>query len=50
MNRSALCACGHPWLLHDIAEYDGDGTDLCCVLDCDQDGCPGRQMRAMEAA
>lgn len=35
------CDCGHPWLLHDIREQSGDGTDLCCAEGCDQFGCPG---------
>jgi hypothetical protein len=41
-NPWALCPCGHPWLLHDIEEYSGDGTETCCVEGCSQAGCPGR--------
>ena len=37
------CACGHSMLLHDIEEYAGDGSDLCCVESCDQVGCPGKK-------
>lgn len=33
--------CGHLWPFHDIEEYDGDGSDTCCVEGCDQSGCPG---------
>lgn len=39
------CPCGHLFLHHDIAEYDGDGSDLCCVEGCDQASCPGRQAK-----
>lgn len=35
------CPCGHLWLFHDVAEYHGDGSDLCCVEGCGQDDCPG---------
>lgn len=45
MSTAFLCGCGHSWGLHDIEEYPGDGTDLCCVTDCDQIGCPGRERR-----
>ena len=38
----SYCPCGHMWMAHDIDEYDGDGTDLCCTVGCDQTGCPGR--------
>lgn len=27
--------CAHGKVLHDIEEYDGDGTDTCCVDGCD---------------
>jgi hypothetical protein len=30
-------------LLHDIEEYAGDGSDLCCVEGCDQVGCSGKK-------
>ena len=40
-NPWARCACGHMWLVHDVEEYHGDGTDRCCRSDCDQSGCPG---------
>lgn len=36
------CACGHLMMRHDIEEYDGDGSDTCCVEGCGQVGCPGR--------
>lgn len=38
------CACGHLWLLHDVEEYRGDGSETCCVEGCPQTGCPGRQV------
>lgn len=38
----SLCPCGHAWMAHDIEEYDGDGSDTCCVEGCSQVGCPGR--------
>jgi hypothetical protein len=46
--RSAFdrCPCGHPWIRHDIEEYDGDGSDTCCVEGCSQVGCPGRTLDA----
>lgn len=37
------CLCGHPWITHDVNEYRGDGTELCCEPTCNQTGCPGRQ-------
>jgi hypothetical protein len=37
-----LCPCGHFWLMHDVEEYTGDGTEICCADGCDQVGCPGR--------
>jgi hypothetical protein len=39
------CDCGHLYLFHDIEEYAGDGSDICCVEGCNQVGCPGRQPR-----
>lgn len=40
--RKPLCACGHPWMPHDVEEYDGDGTDTCCVDGCSHPQlCPG---------
>lgn len=42
-NPHALCACGHPWAIHDVNEYRGDGTETCCVTGCEQTGCPGRR-------
>ncbi|WP_020525872.1 hypothetical protein [Catelliglobosispora koreensis] len=50
MGTAFLCGCGHSWSLHDIEEYPGDGSDLCCVTDCDQIGCPGRERRQKPAA
>lgn len=41
-NMDALCRCGHPWGAHDIEEYTDDGSDMCCVSGCSQEGCPGR--------
>ncbi len=40
------CPCGHLWLVHDIEEYDGDGSDTCCAEGCDQVGCPGKTKTA----
>ncbi len=48
LNPWQRCACGHLWLSHDIEEYSGDGSEMCCVVGCDQDGCPGRQQPAIE--
>jgi len=42
MNPWTRCACGHLWMSHDIEEYTGDGSETCCVVGCDQVGCPGR--------
>lgn len=39
----SYCPCGHLWLHHDVNEYSGDGTEMCCVDGCTQTGCPGRQ-------
>lgn len=39
---TVLCPCGHPWILHDVEEYKGDGTEMCCFEGCDQARCPGR--------
>jgi hypothetical protein len=33
----------HVWMRHDIEEYSGDGSEMCCVEGCDQAKCPGRQ-------
>lgn len=27
---------------HDVEEYRGDGTEMCCVDGCEQKGCPGQ--------
>lgn len=40
------CHCGHPWGIHDVYEYDGDGTEMCCVFGCEQLGCPGNEPEA----
>ena len=45
-NPDGLCRCGHPWGIHDIDEYRGDGSEMCCVTGCTQTGCPGRRPRA----
>lgn len=42
-NPHALCECGHPWGIHDVNEYRGDGSETCCVTGCAQKGCPGRR-------
>lgn len=42
-NPDGLCPCGHPWGIHDVNEYRGDQTEMCCVTGCAQDGCPGRR-------
>lgn len=34
--------CSHGKVLHDVEEYDGDGTDTCCV-----DGCECGRVPAM---
>lgn len=39
------CDCGHPWGIHDVYEYPGDDSEMCCVWGCDQRGCPGRRDR-----
>jgi hypothetical protein len=41
----SLCPCGHPWGIHDVDEYRGDGSEMCCVTGCPQTGCPGRRPR-----
>lgn len=41
-----LCPCGHLMLWHDVEEYSGDGTELCCWPDCTQAGCPGRKAKS----
>lgn len=38
----ACCGCGHIWLRHDVEEYPGDGSEMCCVEGCRQRDCPGR--------
>lgn len=40
-NPDARCPCGHPWGIHDVDEYRGDGTEMCCVTGCRQAECPG---------
>jgi hypothetical protein len=50
LNPWQRCACGHLWLSHDIEEYSGDGSEMCCVVGCDQDGCPGRQRQTIEGS
>lgn len=35
------CACGHLWILHDVENALGDGTELCREDGCTQIGCPG---------
>ena len=42
-NPHAHCPCGHAWGIHDVNEYRGDGTEMCCVTGCAQTGCPGRR-------
>jgi hypothetical protein len=37
------CDCGHVWGIHDVYEYPGDETEMCCVYGCAQDGCPGKK-------
>jgi hypothetical protein len=44
-NPDAHCLCGHPWGIHDVDEYRGDGSEMCCVTGCEQKGCPGRRPR-----
>lgn len=44
------CDCGHPWGIHDVNEYKGDGTETCCVHGCDQNGCPGRTQSPLPQA
>jgi hypothetical protein len=41
----SYCLCGHPWGIHDVDEYRGDGSEMCCVTGCTQIGCPGRRPR-----
>lgn len=43
--KGICCPCGHAWMFHDIEEWDGDGSDLCCVEGCDQKACPGKQSK-----
>lgn len=44
-NPWARCECGHLWVSHDIEEYTGDGSEMCCVVGCNQAGCPGKVSR-----
>jgi hypothetical protein len=44
-NPDVPCECGHPWGIHDVYEYRGDGSEMCCVTDCAQKGCPGRRRK-----
>ena len=46
----APCACGHPWLRHDVTEYRGDGSEMCCVEGCAQNGCPGKTVSLIDDA
>jgi hypothetical protein len=41
--KPEICLCGHVWDAHDVYEYRGDGSEMCCVHGCEQNGCPGRQ-------
>jgi hypothetical protein len=41
--KPSHCPCGHVWHAHDVDEYSGDGSEMCCVHGCEQSGCPGRQ-------
>ncbi len=41
LNPWQRCACGDLWLSHDVEEYRGDGSEMCCVVGCSQLGCPG---------
>jgi hypothetical protein len=45
-NPWGYCACGHPWMRHDVEEYTGDESEMCCVEGCDQAQCPGKVSRA----
>lgn len=38
-----VCPCGHLWMHHDVEEYRGDGSEMCCVDGCDQVACPGKR-------
>lgn len=42
LNMVSNCLCGHPFGAHDVEEYSGDGSEMCCVQGCSQWGCPGR--------
>jgi hypothetical protein len=42
LNPWQRCACGDLWLSHDVEEYRGDGSEMCCIPGCSQKGCPGR--------
>lgn len=48
MNPWGYCPCGHLWLRHDVDEYRGDDSEMCCVEGCDQTKCPGRQPATAE--
>jgi hypothetical protein len=32
-------------MFHDIEEYTGDGSEICCAEGCDQSRCPGKVPR-----
>jgi hypothetical protein len=40
---AVFCACNHPMYMHDVQDHHGDGTELCCVSECPQNGCPGQR-------
>jgi hypothetical protein len=37
------CPCGHIWEVHDVYEYPGDESEMCCITGCAQQGCPGKK-------